>query len=88
MQYQVVIAVRDAEDLFDLVDQLKSLKDLPGVKVGQATPRPEPTQQIQTQGQPQGILGIPPGTTVTAPVPEGTKPINMKTGQPVEQTKL
>ena len=79
MQYQVTITLANAEDLFDIAKQLESLRNNPNIKVAAAVPRPE-----QPKVQQQGVLGIPPGTSVTAPVPEGTKPINMKTGKPVE----
>lgn len=45
MQYQVVLTLKDAEDIFDIVKQLDAIKDIPGVKLSQAVPRPEPRPQ-------------------------------------------
>lgn len=52
MQYQVTLTVVDAEDLFDIVKQLDAIKDLKGIKLASAVPRPQ--QQTQTM-----ISGIP-----------------------------
>lgn len=59
MQYQVILTIKDAEDIFDIVKQLEPIKDIPGVKMAMATPRPEAAPQ-QAGGTPAAVRAATP----------------------------
>ncbi len=49
--WQVMVTLENAEDLFDVVKQLSSIQDKPGIKVAEARPRPQPQAPAAPQSK-------------------------------------